>query len=55
MLGRFGLLPSTVLIQTGYRKDEGYAKNIPALCQAQQIYKFNILSEYWEQNRCLLF
>ena len=38
ILDRFGILPSTVLMQTGYQKGEGYAKNIPALCQAQQIY-----------------
>ena len=55
MLDKFGLLPFTVLIQTGYQKGEGYAENIPALWQAQQIYKFNIFSDYWEQNRCFLF
>ena len=43
MLDKFELLQSTVLIWTGYQKGEGYAKNIPALWQAQQIYKFNIL------------
>ena len=36
-LDKSGLLPSTVLIQTVYEKGEGYAKNIPALWQAQQI------------------
>ena len=55
ILDGVGLLPSTLLIQIRYRKDEGYAKNIPALCQAQEIYKFNILSAYWEQNRLLFW
>ena len=41
MLGIFGLLPPTVLIQIDYRKGEGYAKTILVFCQAQQIYKFN--------------
>ena len=51
-LGKFRLLPSTVIIQTGYQKGEGYAKNIPAFWQAQQLYKSNILSDYWKQNLC---
>ena len=29
-LGKSGLLPSTVIIQTDNQKGEGYAKNIPA-------------------------
>ena len=37
ILDRFELLPSTVLMQTGYQMGEGYAKNISSLCQAQQI------------------
>ena len=55
MLGKFGLLPPTVLIQADYRKSAGYAKTILAFCQAQQIFKFNILSDDWEQTRCFLF
>ena len=48
----FAKLPSTVIIQTGYQKGEGYAKNIPAFRQVLQLYKSNILSDYWKQNRC---
>ena len=48
----YRLLPFTVLIQTGFQKGEGYAENIPALWQAQQIYTSNIRSDYWEQNHC---
>ena len=41
-----GILPSTVLLQTGYQKGEDYSTNIPYVIQAQQIYYFNILYVY---------